>query len=315
MIPTLNGHKWLCENLDKFLGQEYAGTWNMLIIDSGSTDDTLALFRGIERVQTHTIAPSSFGHGRTRNLAVSLSQSDLLLFTVQDARPRHQNWLNDMVSALQNSQADGICGGQAVPHEADKNPLAWYRPIQESVNVKLFSSEVYEKATPLERMQMCRWDNVNAIYLRDSLVKVPFPEVSFAEDIAWSKACLESGGIIGYADHTKIWHYHHHTVEFTKKRTWSALYWQHQHFGALPPLPKAVNGVGMMRALKILVWNSRILNPRKIWRWLKYNWETGQAAHRAGLEFKAAYAGGPHKIDQLYHTIVSETPLAPNPAR
>ena len=109
----------------------------------------------------------------------------------------HSHWISNLVSALLESQADAICGGQAVPHHADKNPLAWYRPLQVTKKVRLVTPGAFHTANPELQTQLCAWDNVNALYRREALRKNPFQDVRFAEDLAWAKSQLETGGSIG----------------------------------------------------------------------------------------------------------------------
>ena len=55
VIPTYNAKAWMQESLPHFLGQFYEGDWEILIIDSGSTDGTLSLVEPHERIQVHSI--------------------------------------------------------------------------------------------------------------------------------------------------------------------------------------------------------------------------------------------------------------------
>lgn len=311
VIPTLNGEGWLTSSIPEFLTQDYAGTWDFLIIDSESNDRTENLFKSIPNAHFHSISRHEFGHGRTRNLALSLTQSELLLFTVQDARPMHSHWISDMVNALMDSETDAVCGGQAVPHEPNKNPLAWYRPLNEKKEVRVVSAPEFIRANNLGRMKLCGWDNVNALYKRTALKETLFQNVRFAEDIAWAKSHLEGGGSIAFVSGCEVWHYHHHTPQFTWQRTLSKLYWQHHHFGDIPSLPKAPTMKGLLHTFKVLTWNCRIFNPLRIAYWLKYIWTSKTVTYRAGQTFAKARAGGQSDIDTLYASMGEQSPLAP----
>ena len=237
VIPTYNAKAWLQESLPHFLGQTYDGDWEILVIDSGSTDGTLSLLGPHKGIRIHSIPNEDFGHGKTRNLATSLSNAELLLFTVQDACPRTRHWLSSMVNDLLAFNLDAVCGGQAVPHDADKNPTQWYRPVNETKKVEIVHGDEFIQWSPDQQMQACGWDNVNALYKREALTKTPFENLRFGEDMAWAKAHLQQGGIVGYAKANKVWHYHHHHVGFTKSRVINQLYWRHKTFGVIPALP------------------------------------------------------------------------------
>ena len=236
VIPTYNAETWLQESLPHFLGQSYEGNWEVLVIDSGSTDGTLRLLEPHERIRMHAIPNTDFGHGKTRNLATSLSNHELLLFTVQDACPRSRYWLSGMVNDLLAFNLDAVCGGQAVPHDRDKNPIQWYRPVSETNEVEIVRGDEFIQWSPEQQMRACGWDNVNALYKREALLKTLFQDVRFGEDMTWASAHLSSGGSIGYAKAHKVWHYHRQHPGFTRKRVLNQLYWRHKTFGAMPPL-------------------------------------------------------------------------------
>ena len=309
-IPTLNGSAWLDSSMPDFLNQEYEGSFDVLLIDSGSTDGTAHLAEVHDRVTLHEIAPEAFGHGTTRNLAVGLSSSELILLTVQDARPRDLHWLTDLVRALETHQLDAVCGGQAAPHHRDVNPVEWYRPVSESREVTIVEGPEFIEWTPQMQMERNGWDNVNALYRRSALLDLPFDDVRFGEDMMWAKSWLEQGGKIGYAHHCKVWHYHHHNPEYTRKRELNALYWQWKIFRS-PPRPCAKpSALDLIRTLKILLINSGILNPFTIAYWLRYNWVKKTTQARSGLEFTRALSEGESELDALYASLGTHAPMA-----
>ena len=72
IIPTKNpGRSFAAFCLQ--CSQETGFSFDVLVIDSGSKDGTVEFVRGVEdqRLRLMEISPSEFGHGKTRNLAVS----------------------------------------------------------------------------------------------------------------------------------------------------------------------------------------------------------------------------------------------------
>lgn len=309
VIPTYNGLAWLNESIYTFLEQDYAGEWDLLAIDSGSTDGTVEFLERFERVTVHQIPQESFGHGVTRNLGVSLAYGDLLLFTVQDATPRTQDWLTRMVHGLESNDLDGVCGGQAVPHHPDKNPIQWYRPIAEDDTVEVFTSDNFQRASPNEKLQMCRWDNVNALYRKTALAAYPFQPLRFGEDMAWARDLLDQGGRIGYTKSLKVWHYHHQQAGFTRKRQIYTHYWIYQLFGVLPEGGQKVKCI-QLRWLKGLVFHAGLRNPITILNWMNYNRMIREVSTRATSDFLEAAAVGPEELDRLYKSLGEEPPMA-----
>ena len=72
------------------------------VIDSGSTDGTIEFLKDQPRTAVHSIPSEEFGHGKTRNLGASMAKGDLVLMTVQDARPR----------SIQLDHSHGPCVGK-----------------------------------------------------------------------------------------------------------------------------------------------------------------------------------------------------------
>lgn len=99
VIPTLNAgveFGWL---LRKLRGQQGLRGVEIVVVDSGSKDDTVRLAReaGAKVVE---ILPSEFSHSYARNLGASNASGDYLLFTVQDAYPVGNLWLHGLLAFL-----------------------------------------------------------------------------------------------------------------------------------------------------------------------------------------------------------------------
>ena len=308
-IPTYNGIGWLENSLPEFLGQAYPGSFEVILIDSGSIDNTAQLDQQFPAVQIAHIDQVDFGHGKTRNFGVQLSRHPLILFTVQDAVPRDNQWLKGMVTSLLEHELDAVCGGQAVPHDADKNPIQWYRPLSNDDSVDIKTGEQYDRANPQERLKMCSWDNVNALYRKTALQKIPFQDVRFGEDMTWARDWMAQGGRIGYAKRFKVWHYHHQHPGFTRKRQIYTLYWRHQVFGVLPR-PKETKASLSLRWMKGIVVHAGIKNPMKILHWMRYNKMVLDEAARATDDFLAAAAAGTQAMNNLYESLGASSPMA-----
>ncbi len=70
VIPVKNGGDRLKECLAAVFAQRVPFAFEVLCVDSGSRDDSLATIRATA-ARLLEIPPHEFGHGRTRNLAVS----------------------------------------------------------------------------------------------------------------------------------------------------------------------------------------------------------------------------------------------------
>src|SRR4051812_2321097 len=117
VIPVKDGARYLCEVLEA-LSRE--GADEVLVIDSGSEDESVAIARaaGAELLE---IAPSDFGHGRTRNLGVRHTRGDVVCFLTQDATPL-PGWLRAHLGALALSDRVAAAFGPHLPRP-DTSPM------------------------------------------------------------------------------------------------------------------------------------------------------------------------------------------------
>src|SRR5947208_16482529 len=98
LLPTFQAMDFLERVLDALATQETNLAWDVLVIDSGSTDGTVEC---VERrrngfpvaLTVESIPPDAFDHGDTRNLLAARSRGDLLVLLTQDAIPSNSRWL------------------------------------------------------------------------------------------------------------------------------------------------------------------------------------------------------------------------------
>ena len=293
-----------------FSAQEFAGTWDILIIDSGSTDNTLNIVGKYPRVEVHEIPNSEFGHGRTRNLALQLKKADYYLFTVQDATPPSLQWLQIHVNLIENHNLDALCGGQAVAHDPDKNPVQWHRPLDSAPPIRIITPRDFQSASSYERARLCEWDNVNAIYTATSLFETPFPDVRFGEDMSWAKSRLEDNGSIGYSFNNRVWHYHHQNYSFAFARESNSVLWRYNCFGIIP----SRNSFGWFRfifkTIKSIVYNAKIYSLKEALFWLNYNIRIQLGKLKAKQSFLKAHSMGRSEIERWYNAMGKKSPVA-----
>lgn len=275
VIPVKNGAETIEACLDGILKQSLIKNCEIIVIDSGSSDDTLNLLEKYP-VMIYQISPESFNHGLTRNFAVDLCRGEFIVMTVQDAIPANEMWLEELKCQFQlYDNVVGVCGKQIIPHHPDKNPVEWYKPISEG-GAKVFSfscEQEFERLSPAEQLAACSWDNVTAMYRKHILKKFPFSETSFGEDVMWAKTVLKKGFTLVYSNTAQVYHYHLEDYEYRVKRTIAALFLRYQLFNyeySIPSFPiiahlknlrtvVKTNGLSLSVKVKWCVYNVRML--------------------------------------------------------
>jgi glycosyltransferase involved in cell wall biosynthesis len=233
IIPVKNGIVTIGECLDAIFNQTLIENTEVIIIDSGSTDGTLDVLKEYP-IRLYQIPPEEFNHGNTRQYGVSLANGELVVMTVQDAIAADNKWLEKMVSHFSDEQVAGVCGMQKVPHKKGYNPHKWFRPINHP-SVEILDPENYSKDH-----QPRGWDDVNAMYRKEIMQKIPFRTIDFGEDFLWASDTFNAGYKLVFDQRARVEHYHHATPEKVYQRITTELHFEYQHFGTITPYPLKV---------------------------------------------------------------------------
>ncbi len=214
VIPVKNGGSRLRECLAAVFAQRAPFPFNVLCIDSGSTDGSVDAICATP-ANLIQIPPSDFGHGRTRNLAISNTPSPFIAMLTQDAVPANERWLAELIAPFEDETVAGVFGPHA-PHEgcapAEARMLATHfanfghettvyaiPPTEEGWND-------YVARKPFHRF----FSDNNAALRRSVWASIPYPDVEFMEDQLWCSAILEAGWAKAYAPKAVVRHSHNY---------------------------------------------------------------------------------------------------------
>jgi rhamnosyltransferase len=310
VIPVKNGDIWLKQVIPAILDQDLEGGLEVIVIDSGSTDDTLNILSNYP-VKLIRIEPGSFNHGSTRNMGAEMARGRYVVMTVQDAKPVSRRWLKTMMEGFTNENVAGVCGQQIVPHHHDKNPVEWYRPMSlpEQRKISFSSPEVFSRLSPDEQLALCRWDNVNAMYRKDILLKVPFRHTDFTEDAIWARDILMSGYSIVYHPLAQVEHYHMENYDYAFKRNFSIQFHFYKYFGHIPKRHKQKLS-DILKTVKLLLMEEGFSIREKI-NWFRYTIRNQRAVLTSNALFlDSIQSGGVEKLDQVYSEVCKSVPQA-----
>lgn len=306
VIPVRNEAKGIKACLDSWLSQTMA-VEEIVVIDSGSTDGTLDIVRGYDKIRLMEISAAEFNHGTTRNRAMQYATGEFTLMTVGDGRAYDETVLARMLAGFTSSRVAGVCGLQVVPHEPDKNPVEWFRP-QSEPQTKSFSYESAEQFDALaseQKKEAASWDDVIAMY-RTSVLRdeIPFREITYGEDPMWAVDALKAGHILVYDAAARVYHYHLENPDVAYKRAITMLCLRKWLFGILPEIPRQSiqSNLSMIRALL----RTPGLSLREKWNWYKFNQANHQALVEAVTDFLSANRQGEESIRQLHDRCVGK---------
>lgn len=224
VIPTKNGGELFRELLKKLFSQKASFEYEVLIVDSGSTDDTLEHARNYG-ARTLSIEPNDFNHGATRNLGISKTTSDFVVLMTQDAIPANECLLEEIIKPfLLDNNIAGVYARQSPRPDADvltkRNLNEWLTARTKGQQRRITDRKAYDMLQPIDRYKFCNFDNVCSAIRRSAWTKIPFSTISFGEDIEWSKRALESGWTIAYTPAAHVVHSHDRPISYEYKRTY-----------------------------------------------------------------------------------------------
>jgi rhamnosyltransferase len=278
ICPTFNGGPTFKKCLESLLSQKVNYPYEIIIVDSSSKDGTAEFLESQssihENLRVHSIPQSEFGHGKTRNLAISLAGGEFIAVITQDAIPQGSAWLKVITEDLErHPEAAGAFGrhiaypgsGPIVEHEIN----AHFEQFGKETKAYRIEDKKRFESDECHRQFLHFFSDNNACVRRSAWEKIPYPEVEFCEDQVWAKTFLEAG-------YSKIWSPHAvvmHSHSFGFRETLIRCYEESKHFKRLFGYKLGKNlPLVILRAYRETIKDFRTLQKRERlpakWKWL-----------------------------------------------
>lgn len=223
IIPTKNGGATFRQVLDLLSRQTLWDRTELIVVDSGSEDDTLLNSRQAG-ARVFEIPPHEFNHGLSRDYGISKAKAECIILMVQDAVPADPHLLETLVSAMAAKEVAGAYARQIPRPDAcvltKRNLNNWLtgRTVRE---VRAITDEAsYAALTPIEKFYFCNFDNVCSAIKKSVWLNEPFGLVNFGEDIDWARRVLLRHLAIVYEPEAAVIHSHDRTLRYEYKRTY-----------------------------------------------------------------------------------------------
>lgn len=214
LIPTWNAGDEFKRTLDALASQSDLGELELVVVDSGSGDQTIDLARDFGARIEH-IAQTEFNHGATRNLLAEMASNDNLIFMTQDAVPANRHTIAQLVSLLSTDERIAACSARQIPRvdcglHAAYNAFHHYRALD--LNATLIFPPPEMEFTAASYVHKRRWaaglDNVCSAIRRQAWEQIRFRPTKFAEDLDFAIRAFEAGWKIAFCNDAAVIHSH-----------------------------------------------------------------------------------------------------------
>ncbi|PPE77204.1 family 2 glycosyl transferase [Kaistia algarum] len=178
--------------------------YEVVLVDSGSTDDTVAIAES-HGARIVRIDKSEFSFGRALNIGCAAAEGEILVFASAHVYPLRTDWIASLIA----------------PFESPAIALTYGRQVGNSVS-KFSEHQVFDAWFPahsVARQASYFCNNANCAIRRSAWEERRYDEtLTGLEDLAWAKLAQQQGGQIAYVAEAVIAHVHDETWARVRNR-------------------------------------------------------------------------------------------------
>ncbi|WP_027713859.1 glycosyltransferase [Desulfuromonas sp. TF] len=205
---TKNGGELFRQSLDSVFHQECDFPFEVVVVDSGSTDGTLEF---LERypVRLVQIAPGEFNFGLTRDYGFSLGAGEIIVSLSQDAVPAGSAWLQTLCTPFADPEVAVAQGVEAIP--GDREVFFWDR-----IRLSYYTRETVRWKMRHEGVGL---SFVNCALRKSVWMENPMGPVEMSEDKIFQRNLARHGHRIVLVPEAEAWHGHQYDRRSLEKRS------------------------------------------------------------------------------------------------
>jgi glycosyltransferase involved in cell wall biosynthesis len=205
VIRTLNEGRYLDELLTAIRQQRTRDLdCEVVIVDSGSTDETLAIAEKHGCTIVH-IKRENFSFGRSLNIGCEEAKGEVLVITSGHCVPASSDWLKNLSQPLVDGIAQYSYGKQL------GGPNSYYSEC------RVFQKYFPDASKLPQEGFYC--NNANSAILKSSWQRYRFDEeLTGLEDMALAQWLVRDGGKVAYVSDAPVYHYHNENWSQVRRR-------------------------------------------------------------------------------------------------
>jgi len=183
IIRTFNEEKHLGDLL-RAIGQQEYQDYEIVSVDSGSTDKTLDI-AGAFKVKILQIDSHDFTFGYSLNLGCKHAQGRYLVLVSAHVLPVDNHWLGNLIAPLKKDGKIAMVHGRQLAAQSSK----------------------FSEGRDLQKL--CCPHNANSALRKDLWQERPFDEYLFGlEDVEWARYITQKGYAVHYEPKAAVYHIH-----------------------------------------------------------------------------------------------------------
>lgn len=205
VIRSKNEERFIGAVLARVLEQEFDDPYEVLVLDSGSQDQTLDIVRGFP-VRLAIMPPEQFTFGWALNQGASLTVGDIVVFLSAHCVPRERTWLRSLTAPLMSDPQVAATYGR-------QEPMPGVNPFEEIELERTFGPTA-------DSAVLAHFSNANSAIRRQLVTQYPFDEVvNGGEDFLWAQS-LPSSYTVRYVATASVFHSHPPSLCYWRRRAY-----------------------------------------------------------------------------------------------
>lgn len=194
------------DTIRQVFDQDFQGSIELIVLDSGSSDGSLEIIRNDGRARLIEIPLGTYVPGPVLNRGAREASHDWIVYLNADATPVGRDWLTNLLHPCLDDPAFGAAFSRQIP-----------RP-----DCKAVFAHGYDRCFGPHR-ESNQWEHffsmVSSVTHRSVLAKVPIREdLQYAEDDEWTRRLIAEGYHVIFAETSVAMHSHNYTLRQSYRR-------------------------------------------------------------------------------------------------
>ncbi|MEE9215414.1 MAG: glycosyltransferase [Thermodesulfobacteriota bacterium] len=198
IVRAFNEERHIGKLFYELFHQKTSFRYEVILIDSGSTDASLDIVAKYNQVIVVQISPEDFSFGYSLNKGIEKAHGEYCVFISAHCYPVSKNWLQKLIEPFNDNKVALVYGKQRGNH-----------------NTRYSECQIFRKWFPdksVKRQDLAFCNNANVAIRRDIWKFNKFNEkLTGLEDINWAREVITKGYYLSYSSEAEIVHVHNET--------------------------------------------------------------------------------------------------------